>query len=126
MSGLDGPVVRYREAEATDGDAAAMGGKLILEGDCLYLGPHEGAGERFPVVWPAGTHWDTDSNSVVLPSGDHVAIGESVAGGGGAHELPSVQAIAGEEAATLTGSCLDNTYGEITIFNNFNDAVRKQ
>lgn len=103
-----------------------MGGKLVLDGDCLYLGLLEGPGERFPVVWPARTRWDADSNSVVLPSGDHVAIGESVSGGGGFHELSSVLAIAGEDAETLVDSCLDNTYGEIAIINNFDSAVRKQ
>ncbi len=124
-TGLDGPVVRHREPEGTGGHDAAMGGRLVLEGDCLYLGPLEGQGERFPVVWPAGTSWDAESRSVILASGDYVAAGESVSGGGGAGELSSVGAVAGEEAEALVESCVDNTYGEITIFNNYDDAVRK-
>ncbi len=49
----------------------------------------------------------------------------SVSGGGGVYELSSVGAVACEETEVLVESCVDNAYGEITIFNNFDDAVRK-
>ena len=125
-SGLDGPVVRHQEPIGDGGEDAEVGGTLILEGDCLYLGPVAGSGDRYPVVWPAGTGWGAGTTSVVLPSGERVGLGEAVVGGGGAHFLSSVTSAAGDEAAQLVESCLDNTTGEITLVNNSPDAIRKR
>jgi hypothetical protein len=124
-SGLDGPVVRHRQPIAIGGEDAALGGTLVLDGDCLYLGSPDGVGDRYPVVWPSQTTWDAERQSVVLPSGHAVATGESVSGGGGFHGLESVRASSGEEAEALVSDCLDNTIGEIAIINNFPDAIHK-
>ncbi|MGI9612463.1 MAG: hypothetical protein ACR2QO_06120 [Acidimicrobiales bacterium] len=124
-AGLDGPVVRHRQPVAIGGEDAALGGTLVLDGDCLYLGSPNGVGDRYPVVWPSQTTWDAETQSVVLPSGHAVAIGESVSGGGGFHGLESVLATSGAEAEALVSNCLDNTFDEIAIINNFPDAIRK-
>ncbi len=80
---LDGPVMRYPEpASRDDREDAEVRGRPQLDGDCLYLAPDE-LDERYPVVWPAGTTWDADNESVISPSGSGMPVGGDVYGGGG-------------------------------------------
>jgi hypothetical protein len=74
----DGPLV------VTDADwrgagvspAAIGAGVLSIDGDCVRL-------RDSPVVWPDGTSWDEDEQSVRLP-GDRLARpGDTIGGGGG-------------------------------------------
>jgi len=97
--------------------AAIVSGTLQLEGDCLYVASAE-SGERYPVLWPAGTSWDTATRSVVPPVGVPMPIGSTVDGGGGYLYVRDVERLAGPAASSLAASCLDNTYGEIAVVNN--------
>ena len=75
--------MRYpQHADDDEGMAAEVRGVLQLEGSCLYVFLDE-VGERYPVLWPAGTHWDGENNAVVPPAGAPMPIGSEVYGGGG-------------------------------------------
>ena len=52
---------------------------LELEGACLYVHLDE-VGERYPVLWPLGTRWDGDAQTVVTPEGEALSMGEEVYG----------------------------------------------
>ena len=120
---LDGPVMRYPEsASSAEGEDAEVRGRLELEGDCLYVALDE-VGERYPVVWPAGSSWDADSESVISPSGATMPVGSEVYGGGGYHYVDDVGRTLGAEAEERAARCVDNTYGEIAFVNNGDDAI---
>ncbi|MEM9465757.1 MAG: hypothetical protein AAGA90_10310 [Actinomycetota bacterium] len=119
----DGPVIRYPPPLGGDGTSAEVGGVLVLRGDCLQFeyGPDAEAG-YLPIIWPAGTTWDADSQQVVLPTGLRADIGATLDGGGGypyADRLASL----GEDAQALAEACADNEWGEVAAFNNFLDAI---
>ena len=120
---IEGPVIRYpQRSDDTEQLAALVSGMLQLEGSCLYVFSAE-AGERYPVVWPAGTRWDEASKSVVSPTGEWMAIGGEVSGGGGYFYVPDVEHLVGPEAAALASKCVDNRYGEIAIVNNLDTGI---
>ena len=76
---VDGPVVAVSRTGAAY-PMALVQGPLNLRGDCLMLG---GA----VVFWPAGTSWDTESQSVVF-SGDFdgaARVDSHFVGGGGVY-----------------------------------------
>lgn len=121
---VDGPVMRYPEASASEeGSAAEVRGTLELDGDCLYVFLEE-VDERYPVVWPAGTTWDAEEEAVVSPSGVRMAVGTDVSGGGGYHPVDDVERLVGPDAEALAARCVDNTYGEIALVNNSADGIR--
>lgn len=101
--------------------AAEVRGVLELDGACLYAAVE--IGERYPIVWPAGTRWDEQNQAVVSPVGESMAIGDEVYGGGGYLYVADVNRIAGPRASSLAADCVDNTYGEIAVVNNFDDAI---
>ena len=120
---LDGPVMRYPEAASSDGgEDAEVRGRLELDGDCLYVALDE-IGERFPVVWPAGTTWDADDAGVISPNGSVMPVGSEVYGGGGYYYVDDVGRILGAEAEERAANCLDNAYGEVAFVNNGDDAI---
>jgi hypothetical protein len=120
---VDGPVLRYpRPATDTAGMAAEVRGRLELEGSCLYVALDE-IGERYPVLWPAGTRWDPAALAVVPPSGAPMPVGASVYGGGGYLYVDDLERLAGPDAARLAAACVDNTYGEIAVVNNAPGAI---
>ncbi|MEM7339887.1 MAG: hypothetical protein AAF467_14630 [Actinomycetota bacterium] len=121
--GLDGPVVRYRERSVDGGEDAEIGGVIEIEGDCLYLAPVAGGGERYPVVWPYSSEWDAETPGVRLGSGTVLAVGDRVDTAGGYHGVEAVLALAGQDAVDLVADCLDNTYGEIAVINNLESLV---
>ncbi|MDO8107643.1 hypothetical protein Q6348_10590 [Isoptericola sp. b441] len=119
LTPLDGPVMRYTERSARGGMDALVRGRLVLEGDCLYLDGEE----RYPVVWPAGATWDGERSAVVSPNGAVLPVGTDVSGGGGYLSLADVEQVLGAEASQLAQRCVDNSDGEVAFFNNASDAV---
>ena len=113
--------MRYTKPYEADGMSAEVLGLLQLEGACLYLVADHG--ERFPVLWPAGTSWDSNGQAVLPPEGASMPIGSAVYGGGGYLAITDVERLAGPDAAALAARCVDNTYGEIAIVNNQRDAI---
>lgn len=123
---LDGPVMRYPvRSETNEGEGAEIFGVVQVEGECLYLAMEEPV-QRFPVVWPAGTMWDPDSQLVTLPNGDQVGLTDEVYGGGGYGYIDSVKTLLGRDAAALAERCVDNEYGEIAMVNNSDDAIGRR
>lgn len=121
-TGLDGPVMRHLAAFANEGEDAEVRGVIEIEGECLYVSLGE-VGERFPIVWPASTAWDSDAETVILPNGDVISDGDSVYGGGGYRYVPDLVAIAGEDAANQAQECVDNQYGEVAVVNNYTEGI---
>jgi hypothetical protein len=120
---LDGPVMRYAAAtSAQGGNDAEIRGRLELDGDCLYVALDE-VGERYPIVWPAGTTWDVDNQTVISPSGARMSIGSNVYGGGGYRYVADVESALGRDAEARAAECIDNRYGEIAFVNNRGDAI---
>jgi hypothetical protein len=95
---------------------------LLLEGKCLYVFLDE-VGERYPVLWPAGTRWDGDRNAVVPPVGAPMPVGSQVYGGGGYLRVEDVERLAGSEASQRAADCVDNAHGEIAVVNNADTAI---
>lgn len=91
----------------TAGDAE-IEGTLALRGSCVVLeAENEG---WWPVVWPAGTSIASDDPFVVsLPSGQEVAVGEGVSGGGGYYKPENLDVDVPQE-------CLPET-NQIAVFN---------
>ncbi len=123
-SGVVGPVMRHPQRAEIGEDQldAEVRGVLELEQDCLYVALDE-VGERYPILWPSSTTWNPGTNTVVLPSGQSIAIGDSVYGGGGYFYVDDIERLAGEEAAELAARCVDNDYGEIAVVNNADLAI---
>lgn len=120
---VDGPLMRHPDAAGVqDGMDAMVSGLLVLDDDCLYLSNGD-IGERYPVLWPARTVWDSERQIVVLPTGAEVAVGESASGAGGYLSTSAVETIAGTGAAEHAARCIDNTYGEIAVVNNSATAI---
>ena len=115
--------MRYPEpASSDDGESAEVRGRIELDDGCLYVALDE-IDERFPVVWPAGTSWDAESESVVSPSGRRMPVGSDVYGGGGYRYVDDVGRTLGGDAEALAGRCVDNPYGEIAFVNNGDEAI---
>ncbi len=122
-SSVDGPVLRYpAPADVDYGMAAEVRGVLQLEGTCLYIWLDE-AGERYPVLWPAGTRWDEQQQAVVPPVGSPMPIGGQVDGGGGYLDAADIERLAGSDAAAVATECVDNQYGLVAVVNNQPDAI---
>ena len=120
---VDGPLIRYpQEHGIQDEMLAEVRGVLELDNGCLYVSV-ESTGERYPIVWPAGTRWDPENQAVVTPRGESAAIGHEVYGSGGYLHVVNVELIAGSQAAALAAECVDNEYGEIAVLNNADTAI---
>jgi hypothetical protein len=123
VGATDGPLMRYpTRSDVEEGTDAEVRGVLELADGCLYLSVDE-IDERYPVLWPAQTEWDNEREVVVLPTGDEIAVGELAYGGGGYYYVDDIEIIAGPAAANLAGQCVDNTYGEIAVVNNYDTAI---
>jgi hypothetical protein len=101
------------------GGYASISGTLVVEGDCAYLAGTEPE-NRFPVIWPHGTGWDSEASAVVLPDGTLVYQGDEVYGGGG-NRSSDLGAVTSQEGVDLVLSCVDNRYGEVAVFNSSGD-----
>lgn len=114
--------MRYPESASRDGEDAEVRGRLELDNDCLYVALDEVA-ERYPLVWPAGTVWDADSESVISPSGARMPVGSDVFGAGGYHYVDDVGRALGADAEERAARCVDNRYGEVAFVSNSDDAI---
>lgn len=120
---VDGPVVRYAQRSPDQaGMAAKVGGRLQLDGVCLYIVGEQGR-ERYPVLWPAGTAWDAQNTSVISPTGEPMPVGTAVEGAGGYLSVADVERLAGREASSLAARCVANADGEIVVVNNSDSAI---
>jgi hypothetical protein len=71
-----------------------------------------------------GTTWNDDAQAVVTPAGEVLSVGDEVAGGGGGYlNVGYIERVAGDEAADLARECVDDTTGQIAVFNNSDSAV---
>ncbi len=112
--GVDGPVIEGNQRNG--GTDAEVFGEVVIEAECLYLSWAEPE-TRFPVIWPYGTAWDSEQSAVVLPGGALVHEGDEVYGGGGYHREENLSEFTSQEGVDLALSCVDNTYGEVAVFN---------
>ena len=114
---IDGLVMRYPDTSSKSvGLATLLHGVLQLDRDCLYLAV-DAIGQRFPILWPAGTRWDGANQSVVSPAGTVMRIGGTVEGRGGYFYLSDVSLLAGAAASNLAARCVDST-GQIAVIEN--------
>lgn len=91
------------------GDGALVGGRLGVREGCVVLEQPDGD-SWFPVVWPSGTRIaSVDPLALRLPSGEELAIGESVLGAGGYHRPGTLQ-------LEIPAECL-NEWQEVAVFN---------
>lgn len=125
-TGLAGPVMRYPNPAPVDapGMEALIRGVLQQEGDCLYIEEDE-SGERYPILWPAGTGWDPYNPSVIPPSGEPIPVGAKVEGGGGFLTVSNVERLAEAAAYERALECVDNQFDEIAVVNNQPDAIAR-
>lgn len=138
VSGVDGPVMRHLEPVSNEGEDAEIGGVVAVQDGCLFLEGDDGyqpdsesdsdsnSKPGTLVIWPHETRWDDKSAAVILPNGDRVEPGDSVAGGGGYYSLDRVEAAAGAKAAILAVRCRGlRPDGGVAIVNNQGDAVER-
>lgn len=119
---IDGLVMRYQDTSAASGGLTTLlQGELQVEGDCLYL-VQTSIGKRTPILWPAGTEWDAQNQSVVSAAGDAIRVGDSVEGRGGFFFLSDVDLLAGTAAWNLAVKCVDEN-GQIAVFENEGAAI---
>lgn len=83
--GVDGPVMFVPESQSDGTRRALLGGRLLLDGDCLFF---ESEGDRayprrYLVLWPHGSSWDAGAGEVVVPGGTRVPLGSDVTAAGG-------------------------------------------
>jgi hypothetical protein len=93
------------------GEDALIEGRLVLRDGCVVLEP-EGLGLAYPVIWPSGTSIvQVEPLTLELPSGDELAIGQVVSGGGGYHDAASDRV-----EVDVPAECVPET-GEVAVFN---------
>lgn len=67
-------------------DALVSGVVTVSETGCLSLSG-DGDSTPVPVAWPLGSRWDGES--LTLPSGESLTVGQEMVGGGGETPPPS-------------------------------------
>jgi hypothetical protein len=92
------------------GDDALIEGRVVARDGCVLLG--FGGDATYPVIWPSGTSIANDDPLTLrLRSGDEVAVGRTVRGGGGSHDVGSSMV-----TVDIAEKCRSAT-GEVMIFN---------
>lgn len=114
------PLLVHNAPLSSGGDEEEVFGVLVLEGDCLYI---DDDGFRLPVVWPNGTNWDPEAETVTLNDGQSVAIGGSILGAGGSAGADAIGGLAGEAGAALAAGCVDNDSRLVAILNNTSEPL---
>ena len=93
------------------GEHALIEGTLATRDGCVLL-EQEGFDIAYPVVWPSGTSIvREDPLTLELPSGEELAVGQAVSGGGGNHDSSS-----GRVEVDIPAECVPET-GEVAVFN---------
>jgi len=121
-SSVDGPVLRYPVGGNGDALDAPVFGTLELDEGCLYVARTD-IGKRYPIVWPYGTTWDATAEVVVVPTGDRLAMGTDVDGGGGFFDVDAVDRIVDAAAEAVARTCLDSSSGEVAFVNDLDDGI---
>lgn len=114
VSGDDYTIFVHRRSLFQGGGLdAQVGGTLATRDGCVLL---EGGGDTaYPVVWPSGTSIASeDPLTLELPSGEKLAVGQKVIGGGGV-----VSSSSGSVKVDIPAECLPET-DKVIVFN-FND-----
>ena len=114
------PILVHTGPLVSGGDAAEILGTLVLEDDCLFI---DDSGFRFTIVWPIGTTWDDESQTLALNDGQTVAIGQSISGGGGYSNVEVLETLIAPEATALAAACVDNEFSEVAILNNVDGQI---
>lgn len=94
------------------GYAAMVGGTLTTRDGCVLLEPDD---TGYPVVWPSGTSIASEQPlTLELPSGQELAVGQTVTGGGGAIDADQVGVDIPAECVPQTGGMES---GQVIVFN---------
>ncbi len=119
---IDGPLMRYPQTSSPSANLGTLlTGVLQLDAGCLYL--VQANGQRYPILWPAGTRWDDPNRSVVSPAGEVMPMGGQVEGRGGFFFLSDVQLLGGTAASNLAASCVDNSDNQVAVTENVDTAI---
>lgn len=121
---VDGPLL-VSHGTSRDGLMAGIAGVPVLRHGCLYLASRwtRDLHYRLPVVWPEGTVWHEDTQTIELPQGDLIGLNDDrVAGGGGYFQVSAVRSGAGDEVADAASACVGRT-GEVAFFNRGFDVI---
>jgi len=125
LQAIDGLVMRYPSVSSTTGGLATLlQGVLEVDSGCLYL-VEDAINQRFPILWPAGTHWDATTQTVVSPAGAVMKMGAAVQGRGGYFFLSDVNHLAGAAAWNMAAKCVESV-GQIAVVDNSAAAIRPQ
>lgn len=110
-----GHTIYVHTGPSNGGMDAQVAGELGVRDGCVVLG-HEDAWH--PVVWPSGTTIATADPLVVqLPSGDELAVGDEVTGGGGYVQPDGLE-------VDIPEDCLPPTH-EVAVFNANDDPTKR-
>ena len=90
VSGDDYTIFVHRGSLFSRGGVdAGIVGTLTTRDGCVLLEQEE-SGTAYPVVWPSGTSiYAEDPLTLELPSGEKLAVGQTVSGGGGSYSSSS-------------------------------------
>lgn len=112
LSGGDHTIfVHDRSLAPRGGRDALVEGTLAIRGGCVVL-EQDGFDIAYPVIWPSGTSIaGEDPLTLELPSGEELAVGQAVSGGGGYHDSSSAQV-----EVDIAAACVPET-GEVAVFN---------
>ncbi len=91
--GLHGPVAYWRLYDPDDFlccEEAAYGGLLVRDGSCLYVATDASGADRQPLLWPHGTLWIDESQTVLLPDRSKTQVGQPMHLAGGEHDLTAL------------------------------------
>lgn len=105
---VDGPVIAVGEGDV--GRAGIVGGVLAHDGACLSLVDPD-TGVQTAVVWRAGTTWNAERTSVVLPDGREVAPGDAVSAGGGTVPISGVN----DQLRDALGGCAADGEAQVAL-----------
>lgn len=101
------------DAESADQAGAGIGGTLEIEGGCAYLAAD---GIRYFPVWPPGTSWSDDTETIGLQGGAQLEAGDEVTGSGVYLDPAGPGAAAIREVRSLADECVGPA-DEVPVFN---------
>jgi len=109
------PLLRSGPGDGSGNDAIVQG-EVTLRGGCLRV---DGA----PAIWPRATTWRDDDQTLVLPGGEEVALGERVTGSGGYGAAADLGEPLDPDVRAAALACA-GADGEVAIFNPDSDVAR--